>query len=49
MKLGPVERAIVRLFWREKLNTAQIARKMEMPEHKVDRIIAREMDRRAKR
>lgn len=41
-----IDRAIIRLFFVEAKNTAEIARKMDMPESRVDRVVARELDRR---
>ena len=51
MRIDPgsvIDRAIIRLFFTSWKNTNQIAKQMDMPEWRVDRVIAREMDRRWK-
>jgi len=52
MRIDPgsqIDRSILSLFFAQHKNTAEIARQMDIPEHRVDRVVARELDRLAKR
>lgn len=41
----PIEASIIRMFFEDHMNTAQIARKLKMPEYRVDNHVARELGR----